>query len=199
MPVKEVLMAKKIDRRTERTHKAIIEAFTSLILEKDFSEITVTEITKRAEINRKTFYSHYNCIEDVLDELQIETADRLVEIYRKNNKGPFDINAFTTTLNEILAENYRLYKHLLVASEYRFFSRNIRDSLKDAFIAQYAANENVEEEVLNLSAEFCVAGLVKIYRTWFENDSKLDQHQLAKLVGTLVWGGMQAVLEENVE
>jgi len=190
-------MAKKVDRRTERTHKAIIEAFTSLILEKDFSEITVTEIANRAEINRKTFYSHYNCIEDVLDELQVEIADRLVEIYRKNNKGPFDINAFTTTLNEILSENYRLYKHLVVANEYRFFSRNIKDSLKDAFIAQYVANENVDKEIINLSAEFCVSGLVKIYKVWFESDSLIDQQQLAKLVGTLVWGGMQAVLEEN--
>ena len=93
----------KKDRRTKRTHKAITQAFTELIIEKEFSEITVTELAERANINRKTFYSHYECIEDVLDELQVEIAERLVEIYRKHNKGPFDHTVGDTYLTELNA------------------------------------------------------------------------------------------------
>ena len=74
----------------------------------------------------------------------------------------------------------------------------IPEHAKNAFISQYINNEKVDKDIMNLSAEFCVSGLIKIYKLWFEKDCNVTQDQLAKLVGTLVWGGMQAVLEETL-
>ena len=134
---------KKGDKRTERTKKAITEAFTELIIEKEFDQITVTELAERAGINRKTFYSHYECIEDVLDELQLEIAERIVEIYLSKNSESFDIKAFSDTLMAILEENYLFYRRILVANSYRFFSRNIKDMLKDSFLTKLTNVSNV--------------------------------------------------------
>lgn len=44
------------------------KAFLELLAEKDFEYITVKEICKRAEVNRSTFYLHYETIADLLDE-----------------------------------------------------------------------------------------------------------------------------------
>ena len=189
---------KKQDRRTERTRKAIREAFTSLIIEKEFTEITITELAERANINRKTFYSHYECIEDVLDDLQSTLGERIEEIYRRNNKGPFDIKAFTLTIDEILSEDYNLIRRLVMANEYRFFSRKIKDSLKEAFIAQYRQYSNINENVLNVVAEYCVAGIIKVYKVWFEDETAFTQEELARLVGRLIWGGMTAISEAGL-
>ena len=46
----------KIDRRILRTRQALREALFTLIQEKDYDEITVEEITDRANLGRATFY-----------------------------------------------------------------------------------------------------------------------------------------------
>ena len=142
-------MQKKEDRRTCRTKKAIKQAFTQLIIEKDYKEISVTELAELAGINRKTFYSHYECMDDVLDELHEDIVEQLFAIHGKNAREKFDITDFAVTINEMLADNYNLYRRLIVANEYRFFSRKVRDSLKETFIAHYLRDSSLSSEVIN--------------------------------------------------
>lgn len=56
------------DLRVARTNRALKEAFEELVLEKDVDKITITELTKRAGVNRKTFYLHYETIEELVHE-----------------------------------------------------------------------------------------------------------------------------------
>lgn len=58
----------KIDRRILRTRQALREALLTLLNEKDYDEITVEEITDRANLGRATFYLHYKDKEDLLLE-----------------------------------------------------------------------------------------------------------------------------------
>lgn len=44
------------------------KAFLELLEQKDFAFITVKEICKKAEVNRSTFYLHYETIGDLLSE-----------------------------------------------------------------------------------------------------------------------------------
>ena len=60
---------KVTDRRTRYTRQTIKDSFLTLLEEKPFSKITVTEICRISEINRGTFYLHYYDIDDVLDDL----------------------------------------------------------------------------------------------------------------------------------
>lgn len=182
----------KKDRRYERTHEAIIEAFTELVIQKDYDEITVKEVAERADINRKTFYFHFTCIEEILDEMQDSIAKKLMEIYRRHASGSFDFSAITATLNEIMSENYTLYRRLVMANSYRFFSRNIKDSVKDRFISQYMDGER--GEILNLVAEYCISGIFKLYRVWFENPGNVSAEQLAELAGKMMWSSINAAM-----
>jgi hypothetical protein len=45
-----------MDRRVKKTKAAVQEAYFSLVMEKDTPKITITELTKQADIDRKTFY-----------------------------------------------------------------------------------------------------------------------------------------------
>lgn len=49
----------KTDPRILRTRQLILDAFYALISNKDIKNITIGDITKRATINRATFYAHY--------------------------------------------------------------------------------------------------------------------------------------------
>ena len=63
---------RKMDRRTRYTRQAIRETLLELMEEKPFSKVTVTEVCKKAEMNRGTFYLHYLDLEDVLDDILTE-------------------------------------------------------------------------------------------------------------------------------
>ena len=63
---KEQATGAKMDLRIRRTRSAIREAFVALMQNKEYAAITVTDISERAGINRKTFYAHYDSVDDLL-------------------------------------------------------------------------------------------------------------------------------------
>ena len=66
-------MAKAEYRSAVRSRKLINEALVDLLTEKPLDKITVTDVVKRADINRGTFYAHYRDIPDVVDHLIQQT------------------------------------------------------------------------------------------------------------------------------
>jgi AcrR family transcriptional regulator len=59
-------VAKRRDRRVERTQQLLREALLSLIREKGFEGLTVQEIIDRANVGRATFYAHFENKDDLL-------------------------------------------------------------------------------------------------------------------------------------
>lgn len=67
------------ERKTE-TKKLIKVAFTKLLKEKGFNNITVSDITNEAKINRGTFYLHYTDKFDLLEKLENDSIEDLKEL-----------------------------------------------------------------------------------------------------------------------
>ena len=66
------------DRRYQRTHEAIIHHAMELALVSGWKKVSVTKLTEKANINRNSFYLHFNTIEDVFDEIE----ERFLAKYR---------------------------------------------------------------------------------------------------------------------
>ena len=49
----------KLDPRVKRTRNLILQSFNDLLAEKSFDAISVQDVTDRAQINRATFYAHF--------------------------------------------------------------------------------------------------------------------------------------------
>lgn len=49
----------KVDRRKTKSQEAIKKAVIELMSEKSFDNITIQEITDRANVNRATIFLHY--------------------------------------------------------------------------------------------------------------------------------------------
>lgn len=71
-------MEKKENRKIRYTRMVIKESFLELLKTKRFDRITVKEITDLADINRATFYAHYNNSEDLTREIELEMADKVI-------------------------------------------------------------------------------------------------------------------------
>jgi AcrR family transcriptional regulator len=57
----------KLDPRFKRTHSLILQSFEGLLAEKEFESISVQDVTVRAQINRATFYAHFQDKYSLLD------------------------------------------------------------------------------------------------------------------------------------
>ena len=58
-----------VDRRVRRTKKSLAEALIDLALEKAYDEITIQEITDRADIGYRTFFRHYSDKDELLEDV----------------------------------------------------------------------------------------------------------------------------------
>lgn len=72
-------MDKKMDRRILKTKRAIYNAFVELLSEKEINHITITDISKKADINRKTFYNYYSDIYEVMEEIENMMVDTFIK------------------------------------------------------------------------------------------------------------------------
>ncbi len=57
----------KLDPRVRRTRGLIMEAFSDLLGQKGFESISVQDVTDKAQINRATFYAHFEDKYQLLD------------------------------------------------------------------------------------------------------------------------------------
>ncbi|HEX6035879.1 MAG TPA: TetR family transcriptional regulator [Anaerolineales bacterium] len=57
----------KLDPRVKRTRGLILQAFSDLLAEKNFESISVQDVTNKAQINRATFYAHFEDKYKLLD------------------------------------------------------------------------------------------------------------------------------------
>lgn len=77
-------MDEKIDLRVIKTQQAIKMAVISLIEEKGMDAVTVKDITQKAQINRGTFYAHYQDKFDCLEKWENEIIHGIQQIAETN-------------------------------------------------------------------------------------------------------------------
>ncbi len=75
-----------MDLRIQRTKASIKSAFLELRAAKPVEKITVTELTKLANINKATFYLHYSDIYALSDEIEDSLIDEVLnDLHVKGN------------------------------------------------------------------------------------------------------------------
>lgn len=75
--MEQAMDAKKPDRRTIKTRKALCAGLAELLTTKELHRITVQEIADKADVNRVTFYKHYLDVYDLYEKLENEVITEL--------------------------------------------------------------------------------------------------------------------------
>jgi AcrR family transcriptional regulator len=70
----------QVDRRVRRTKKSLEDALIALTLVKEYDEITIQEITDRADVGYRTFFRHYADKDDLLKDVLSTTMMELREL-----------------------------------------------------------------------------------------------------------------------
>ena len=91
------------NRRTAYTKTAIRRTFFELLEEKDFDKISVREICQRADINRSTFYRHYDDINALMKSIEAEFVSDIDNQIERMDPEVFD--AVLVGLFDIVRDN----------------------------------------------------------------------------------------------
>ena len=95
-----------MDLRVKKTKRAIRSAFYELIKEKPLEKITVTEIAARAEINKTTFYAHYETVYDLVDQLEQEAVGEVISQLNTAQALLSAPRAFVKEMYALLSKNH---------------------------------------------------------------------------------------------
>jgi len=184
-------MARRLDRRVQRTRKLLRDALMSLILDEGFDAISIQDITEKANLGRATFYLHYKekeeLLTDLMDQLIVEFLSQVPQI--SEGKWWMDDTKAITKLFDFAAEHYDLYRILLIGKGGIAASRQLQSSIAEHI--QASIQQEIEEGDSELAApmtfianHFAGSLLSTIY-WWLESDLSYSADELAVMVQTV--------------
>lgn len=176
-------MMKKEDRRQIRTRENIHAALLTLLKEKSLDQISITELSKMAGINRTTFYLHYRFPLDVLEEVYQNFVDELAAVYSRN----FSLNANMEPTQEVWLNIYRFLaeKHetvkLLMEMDYDLFRQPFEARLLETMLLQpqYKKLKTIVPKEYYLS--FLISAWTGILRRWLQNGMSECPEKMARI------------------
>ncbi|AIQ51324.1 TetR/AcrR family transcriptional regulator [Paenibacillus sp. FSL R7-0331] len=183
---------KKVDRRVIRTKNSIRTAFLELIQSRDFELITVTDLAITADIDRKTFYLHYNSLIDVLQEFQNQLAEKVSSLL-KNNQD-FNIDSFFQGLNTIMMEDIGLYRHISKSTSYAFLKSECKDILKNTLKNSFYDQTVMSPQMFNVYSEYIASGIIGIYTDWLSSSSKMPLEELTETAKDVLLSGWEKIV-----
>ncbi len=183
---------KREDRRVRRTRSSIRRAFLDLLNEKEYTQITVTELSERADINRKTFYAYYSGMEELLWELE----KGLVEDYRGLCDRTdffipmFDGKAYFQEISRIIDANLEILTRLGDMGVLPDLMVRIKDMTIERFLEKNTSEEAQTDARIILTAEFIATGALAMFSRW-TMDPQMSLDAFVDLAGALAVGGIR--------
>jgi AcrR family transcriptional regulator len=207
------MKAKKNDRRVDRTRKALREALFDLIREKSYDQITVEEITERANLGRTTFYLHYKDKEDLLledfidliDEMVNKVVDRPLQRLKARMAYPAT-DVSPPNRPNLFRPNLKIFQHAARNADlYRIVLQNggsvkIGERLKEIIIKAIhqlatASQEDRDLEIkfempVEVIANFYAGSILGLISWWLDNDMPYTPEQMTLFSQRLFFLGL---------
>ena len=185
-------MAEKVkDRRVRKSQESFKEAFGEMILKVPYQKITITALAKIADLNRKTFYSHYDTMEDLLQDIEQDYVDQVQE--KLDALDEDDLTGGILTFYEFLNTDDKVKKTLMYGEDYKdFFRKFVNDVMTLPFFEHFCTNEEYRDM---LPGYFdAVTG---IFLRWRKKsaDEQEKLPELAQKAANIILGGISAVAE----
>jgi AcrR family transcriptional regulator len=180
-----------IDRRVRRTQKLLGEALIAEALEKGYKNITIQDVTRRADIGYRTYFRHYTGLDELLLSVAQDRLDQFYEILDLPLPGEViqDPVAFFhnvgATLFQHIQDNQKAFRFLLLDDSLRFVLDPVleRACQKVEDILAGLPQENIPAGV---AANHIVSSTVSLIRWWLENDTPHSPDKAGRIFTDLI-------------
>ncbi len=180
-------MARQQDRRVQRTRKMLREALEALILEEGYDEVSIQDITEKANLGRATFYLHFRD----KDELLLEVMDQLVATFFEQvpqgtaAQWHLEDTKSIVKLFDFAAEHYDLYRILTIGSggitAARQLHTSIAENLKVYLQSELEQNGTEPAVPIDFIVNHLSGALLATIYWWLESDLPYTSEEMAAM------------------
>ena len=172
-------MKKSTDIRVIKTQKALLNALKELIQTKKLSCITITELCTKANINRNTFYYHYNNIYELLAEYKQLLMDEFTSVLDVNK------NRTNRTVLDVCKIIYRHpnFMSIIISPncDLDYFDEIFGVASEKARIMMDKKHE-IKSTADHLACCYCNAGCIAVLREWVAEGMEESPESIAEII-----------------
>ena len=170
-------MDKKTDLRIIKSKAAIRHAFLELLKEKDYHSITVSDIARKALVNRKTFYFHYSAKDDLYNEILNDTLERFTSTHIIKGMRDYDVKRQSSIINAFLRNILDVKQECLIFmsdNTNNIFDIRLKEMLSDSLIFEDEVLERTENDMplFKLLVDVYFSTFMRVLRWWLESGNE---------------------------
>ncbi len=164
-------MNTKNNKRRKESQGKIEKVFIELLQERELENISVSEIIKKAELNRSTFYANYLDIYDLADKIRDKLMAQVNSLYEND------------AFNNCGSDYVKLFRH--IKENQIFYNTYFKLGYdKHSFDLSALKSENLiaSDGYLEYHVEFHKAGLNAIIKKWLKGGCKESPETMVKII-----------------
>ena len=180
----------KEDRRIRRTKKLLKQALAQLMDEKDFKDITVKDITERADLNRGTFYLHYTDTYDILNKIEDEILKNIQNMIDQNIEKTNASDSVIPALKpiaEYIMENADICRCLINNKASVDFIEKFQNLIYDNCSDIIKRRHNVKDSKQNeFYLSFITLGIIGMVKKWLDTKPMVSAEEIVVFVDQIM-------------
>lgn len=173
----------KLDRRIQRTQRALTDALIALAHEKGYDAVTIRDITEHANVAYSTFFRHYTSKDDLLaSEIQsiIDELQLLIQQAQSNSREAEGILIF-----QHIAAHPAFFRTVLSSQGTSRVLNNVQQNIV-AYLVETSlipADDLVPAEI---AANHFVVSVLGLIRWWLDHDMPYSIEQMAAIYSRIM-------------
>ncbi len=162
----------KNNKRRQASKEAIEKAFIELLQTREISDVTVSDICKKTELNRSTFYANYIDIYDLADKIREKLEKEVNELYDNNSINSIGLDYLKLFYH--IKENQLFYKTYFKLGYDSTHTVDLSILPKDSI--------SFPEEHVSYHIEFHKAGLNAVIKKWLAEGCKESPETMRSII-----------------
>jgi AcrR family transcriptional regulator len=180
-------MARQLDRRVQRTRKMLRESLMSLILEEGYDDISILDITEKANLGRATFYLHFRDKDELLLEVMAQLITDFMGQVPQITEVHWHLQDTKTIVKlfDFAASHYDLYRILTIGrggiTAARRLQRSIAKNIQSSIQSELEALGTESVLPIDFIANHFTGSLLATIYWWLDNDLPYTPEEMTNM------------------
>ena len=169
------------------TKQAIQQEFIKLYAKKCYDNITIKELCEKTPVARTTFYSYYQNLDELQNDIETTLLNGLTDItneFHEKDLSFIDLHVFFKYTMCYIEENWDvMYAFLIQQPNLRFidlWKNNIKIHFKKHY-SQKQHNSNYE-----LLSEMVASSAIQCYCYWMQHPKEVNNEKLFEMIHSTI-------------
>lgn len=185
------------DRRVRRTEQRLTDTLIDLMKEKPLSEIAVTELTQRANVNRATFYRHYQDVYALKEKMELDLTLEFQQAIQMSHplESYKELRLLCIRILYFIVANHDQCMLLFRQNNTQVLFHKFQKILFDTF---YIPRAYLDKRV-QFGIDFIFAGLVSVLQKWLEENQPVPVEVLVDYIIDNIKDGFHLIPDHKSE